>query len=639
MDDYNLLPKLFQNLLEILNDEEYYDVTIEVGNDPYIKIFRAHMVILHYRSTYLRRMLSTNKKNNDGTLVHIKLPNILPEIFQIILRYIYSGRISLEEYDTSDIIKILIAGSELGLQELITYIQSFLIKTKANWMEQNFNLIYQTCFENDSFLELQNFCTNLTSEEPDKIFKSLNFASIPEKLLITIIQSDNLQMEEIQVWNHVLKWGLAQNPELSSDPANFSKEDFNTLKNSLHNCIPFIRFYNLTSDEFSKEILPYKKVLPKELYKDLLKYFLDSNNQSIKQSKPRMAKKNNIDSRIITTQHAELISKWIDRLKITDEIETAYKFQLLFRGSRDGFTAKKFHEICDYQSNTITIVKVKDSTEILGGYNPIEWNSDCCYRATKDSFIFSFRNRDDIESYILSRVKDEQRAIFNSSGFGPSFDYGLILINDSGLCGKNYYENQIRETEDGFYVEEYEHMKNNKLLPQNLLMIEYYDITIEIGNDPYVKFFRAHMVILHYSSTKLQKILTTNKRKNDGTLVHIKLPNISPEVRLAQNPELPSDPANFSKEDFDNLRNNLQNCIPHIRFYNLSSNEFSNEVLPYNKILPEELYEELLEYFLYSNNQSIKQSKPRMATKKNNIVSKIITTQHAELNINPEMDR
>ncbi|PKC01297.1 hypothetical protein RhiirA5_426934, partial [Rhizophagus irregularis] len=226
-------------------------------------------------------------------------------------------------------------------------------------------------------------------------------------------------------------------------------------------------------------------------------------------------------------------------------------------------------------SNTITIVKVKDSTEILGGYNPIEWNSDCCYRATKDSFIFSFRNSDDIESYILSRVKDEQRAIFNSSGFGPSFDYGLILINDSGLCGKNYYENQIRETEDGFYVEEY----------------EYYDVTIEVGNDPYVKFFRAHMVILHYRSTYLQKILTTNKRKSDGTLVHIKLPNISPESDilqmdeiqvwnhvlkwgLAQNPELPSDPANFSKEDFDNLRNNLQNCIPHIRFYNLSSNEF-----------------------------------------------------------------
>ncbi|GBC27277.2 BTB/POZ protein [Rhizophagus irregularis DAOM 181602=DAOM 197198] len=86
MDDNKFLPKLSQNLLEILNDDEYYDITIEVGNDPY---------------------------KNDETLTHIKLPNISPEIFQIILRYIYGGRLPLKEYDASDIIKILIAANEL----------------------------------------------------------------------------------------------------------------------------------------------------------------------------------------------------------------------------------------------------------------------------------------------------------------------------------------------------------------------------------------------------------------------------------------------------------------------------------------------------------------------------------------------
>src|SRR4051812_49323929 len=85
-----LLIKLSQNLLESLNDEEYYDITIEVGYDPNVKVFRAHMVILSYRSPYLRRILSTHKKKNDGTLSHIKLPNVLPEIFQIILRLVYA---------------------------------------------------------------------------------------------------------------------------------------------------------------------------------------------------------------------------------------------------------------------------------------------------------------------------------------------------------------------------------------------------------------------------------------------------------------------------------------------------------------------------------------------------------------------
>jgi hypothetical protein len=76
--------KLSENYIELLKDDEYYDITIEVGEDPNVKIFRAHMNILCYRSPYLRRILAS-KKNNDGALAHVKLPNISPETFQIIL--------------------------------------------------------------------------------------------------------------------------------------------------------------------------------------------------------------------------------------------------------------------------------------------------------------------------------------------------------------------------------------------------------------------------------------------------------------------------------------------------------------------------------------------------------------------------
>jgi hypothetical protein len=71
------LSKLSQNYIELLEDDEYYDITIEVGEDPNVKIFRAHMSILYYRSPYLRRALASNKKNHDNILAHIKLPNIL----------------------------------------------------------------------------------------------------------------------------------------------------------------------------------------------------------------------------------------------------------------------------------------------------------------------------------------------------------------------------------------------------------------------------------------------------------------------------------------------------------------------------------------------------------------------------------
>ena len=64
---------------------------------------------------------------------------------------------------------------------------------------------------------------------------------------------------------------------------------------------------------------------------------------------------------------------------------------------------------------------MKNSNEILGGYNPIIWKSGCSWGITKDSFIFSFKNKDSIENYILSRVKNKTYAIFNG------FKY-LVLI-------------------------------------------------------------------------------------------------------------------------------------------------------------------------------------------------------------------
>ena len=98
-----------------------------------------------------------------------------------------------------------------------------------------------------------------------------------------------------------------------------------------------------------------------------------------------------IDSKIVST-----ISKWIDKKVINNddfrELYLPYKFELLLRGSRDGFTPKKFHELCDGKPNTVSFIKVKGTDEILGGYNPLKWKSGGGWVENKDSFIFSFKN-------------------------------------------------------------------------------------------------------------------------------------------------------------------------------------------------------------------------------------------------------
>ncbi|GES83767.1 carbohydrate-binding module family 13 protein [Rhizophagus clarus] len=434
INKYSLLS---QNLLGTLNDDEYYDIAIEVGNDPDIKTFRAHMVILSCRSPYLRRILLANKNQCTDDTVHIKLPNILPEIFQLILRYIYGGNLVLENLDISSVIKILVAVNMLGLQELVPVLQSFLISRNPTFLEQNFNLIFQTCFENDSFLDLQNFCVNLLSKNPVKVFNLLNLSSITEKSLISLIRHENLQISVVQVWNHVLKWGLSNNSEISSDLSNFSNDDFNALKDTLKSCIPFIKFFELSSKEFLNNVLPYRQVLPEDLYIDLLKLFLNCNYRPTESQIIKRFCLNNFESKIITIKHIELIMKWIDKLEIMDKLKTLYEFNLIFRGSRDGFTPEKFHEICDNKFPTITIIKVKDSNEILG---------------------------ENIIDFILSRVQNEKQAINFYSRYGPSFGNGDLIIyggsehtfnNYANYCKKLSYEKQIRQSEK-FSVEDYE---------------------------------------------------------------------------------------------------------------------------------------------------------------------------------------
>jgi hypothetical protein len=121
-----------------------------------------------------------------------------------------------------------------------------------------------------------------------------------------------------QVWEHVLKWGISQNPGLPSDPSNYSKDDFNTLKKTLQQFIPFIKFFNLNHKEFLNKVYPYKKIIPKDLRENLIKHFIDQpNNKPESKIITKEINSKSIDSRIITFQHAELISKWIDRLEDT----------------------------------------------------------------------------------------------------------------------------------------------------------------------------------------------------------------------------------------------------------------------------------------------------------------------------------
>ncbi|PKK70381.1 hypothetical protein RhiirC2_779767 [Rhizophagus irregularis] len=396
-----LTQKTSQNYIELLDDNEYYDITVEVGKDPNVKIFL---------SEYITRGF--------------------PNYFKVFLWW-YSF---VEWTICFKIFQILLAADELFLQELIDYLQKYLIENKSEWMEQHFEFIHRTSFQYNSLLEIQRFCTDFMSKSPEKVFKSLDFTSLPEKSLVQLIKRDDLQMKEIEVWEHVLEW-----------------------------------IFSLSSKEFSQKVRPYKKLLRRQIYENLLNSHLDPDIKPIDNILlPRNIRFDGIiDSKIIDLNMASIISRWINKVDVNcnfsylRESYLPYKFQLLLRGSRDGFTPKRFHELCDGKPYTVTFIKVKGAEEIIGGYDPLKWESSGGWVVTKDSFIFSFNNND-IKNAIISNIEKTNEALYCGSKNGPDFaDIILWAHNESTdytslVCKKRHHEKSIRDAEGNFTMDDYE---------------------------------------------------------------------------------------------------------------------------------------------------------------------------------------
>ncbi|PKK64250.1 hypothetical protein RhiirC2_787775 [Rhizophagus irregularis] len=96
----------------------------------------------------------------------------------------------------------------------------------------------------------------------------------------------------------------------------------------------------------------------------------------------------------------------------------------------------EMNNVAQYLDSLVTMINpVEDSNEILGGYNPITWKTDCSF------------------------VKDEEFAIFNYASRSLGFSHDLVLYGNK--CGNTTfnplrYEKSIRKINGRFNVEEYE---------------------------------------------------------------------------------------------------------------------------------------------------------------------------------------
>ncbi|RIB22082.1 BTB/POZ protein [Gigaspora rosea] len=249
-----LLEHFSNDFAQLLETEYDYNVVVNVENQH----FNLHSLILYQRSSFFRKELSTVTKKNN--IIEITLTNTSIESFKILIKYIYTGKITFEGVEPSTLFDLLVPSNNLGLEELVKCIQSYLIDNKASWLRLKFTQVYSTCFQENNFKGLQTFCTDILAKHPNLIFNSDDFTSI---------QENDLQIEESEIWDKVIQWGKEQTPNLPSDLEQWNDENFLALKTTLEKCIPLIRYFQMPGRDIAIKVKPYRQILGSNLWDDI----------------------------------------------------------------------------------------------------------------------------------------------------------------------------------------------------------------------------------------------------------------------------------------------------------------------------------------------------------------------------------
>src|SRR5581483_10909618 len=220
------------------------------------------------------------------------------------------------------------------------------------------------------------------------LFNSNKFINLKAPLLELLLKRDDLNMDEIEIWEGLLKWCFAQQ-NVNNDPAQWSKEDITRIERSLYRFVSLIRFYDIEPTDFFYKVYKYKDILPQDLIYDLLEFHIDPNAKPkaniTSPRKPNLKFK--LDSTLIKPEHISVFSSWIDKEDSShyNKKNSPYKFNLLYRASRDGNTIGTFHEKCDNKGATVVVAKITNSDQIVGGYNPLFWDANSNWKSTNDS--------------------------------------------------------------------------------------------------------------------------------------------------------------------------------------------------------------------------------------------------------------
>ncbi|GBC01423.1 hypothetical protein RclHR1_04190007 [Rhizophagus clarus] len=293
------------------------DVIIYAGEEPNIKEFLLDSKTLRRKSDYFKKVFSEKDINIElkETKYVFRKPNITPQTFEVINNYISSKNINMTNKSGIEVLNIFIASYDLKIKNLTKLTKDILIKNHQQFLRSDPIETLQAVYSYNILNDVQMSCLETICYEPEVLFKSPKFINLPASILEIIIKRDDLALDEIEIWDNLIRWGLAQEKNLNKSVSKWNQEEFAIFEKILHKFISSIRFYEISSEDYFNKVRPYEEILSEELRDEILKYYMIPKYEpTLNKHLPRYSRYN--DSVLINKKHLVNFTRKMRKLVI-----------------------------------------------------------------------------------------------------------------------------------------------------------------------------------------------------------------------------------------------------------------------------------------------------------------------------------
>ncbi|KAG0255815.1 hypothetical protein DFQ27_006060 [Actinomortierella ambigua] len=409
-----------------VNSKNQSDIKFVIGRDEAARY--GHSQILSARCPYFAAAFQAHwKEASEGIF---RKPNIEPEVFDIILQYLYTGEIKAPW----DLIPQLIeAAQELQLSDLVSDCEEYACQSITE--ETVFQIIAMSFCHDLSKLQSKVF--EFFDQNAQSLVEIDDLFTLDHDTLVKVLSRDTADLDELTVWKTIVRYAYHRNgydhkccpllqfpkppgrmivevptasevsdqepaimvgsPACSTDESTLidyclgdtpidskdvvvvlHEDHFQNLRATIHPLLQTIDFVNLDVIDFAR-CIEGTGLIPADLCRRMYKHHALPISHPKDFPSPRRPASTLLPRKQLST----LLSWIVEAMTVRPVLKS------LFKATVHGFDPKTFHARCDHKGPTLTIVRTSSGV-VVGGYNENDWTSSGQYSSATKNFLFQF---------------------------------------------------------------------------------------------------------------------------------------------------------------------------------------------------------------------------------------------------------